>query len=240
KRDGATGVSEYRALGYLADAMVNFLALLGWAPPGGDREIFSRDELTRLFDLDRVQKHGAVFDVVKLTWMNGEYVRSAPLDELVRETVALLETEPEAESLRKDRAHVAAACELMHERTKTLAELVRGSRYLFSSAFELPWDLEAVDKRAGTAEARSRLREAGDALAAEFVWERGEIERVIRGLAERNGRKAAEYISPLRVAITGLAVSAGIFETAEVLGAKITLGRIDAFLRRFSEVAVKA
>jgi len=243
KRDGATGVSEYRALGYLPDAMVNFLALLGWSPPGGDREVLSRDELIRLFDLDRVQKHGAVFDVVKLTWMNGEYLRAAPPDRLVDETLELLAHEPGADGLRRDRAHVSAACELMRERTKTLGELVRGSRYLFSRDFELPWSAEAVQKRAATPEARELLREAGDALRAAseregFVWERGALEAVVRDLAERSGRKAGEYIGPLRVAITGLAVSAGIFETAEVLGATIVLGRIAAFLRHQSQVAV--
>src|SRR5579875_1814466 len=111
KRDGATGVSEYRAAGFLPDALVNFLSLLGWSPPGGDREIFSRAELCELFDLDRVQKHGAVFDVVKLTWMNGEYIRTAPLETNVRVASELLAAQPDAASLRTDRQHVAACCE---------------------------------------------------------------------------------------------------------------------------------
>ena len=236
KRDGATGVSEYRNLGYLPEAMVNFLALLGWAPPGGDREVIPPDELITLFDLERVQKHGAIFDVVKLTWMNGEYVRSAPLDEVVEITLEMLRSEPDAAALRADRAHVAAVCELMRERMKTIAELVRGARYFFARDLAIEWDKDAVAKRAGTPEALKRLREAGDALGADFEWNRTGIEAVIRGLAERTGHKAGEFIGPLRVAITGQAVSAGIFETAEVVGREITLGRVDAFLRQYGPV----
>ena len=230
KRDGATGVSEYRSQGFLPDALVNFLALLGWSPPGGDREIFSRKELCELFDLDRVQKHGAVFDLVKLTWMNGEYVRTAPLEKLVDLTADMLAAQPDAAQLWTDRPHVTACCELMRERIKTIADLVLGSRYLFVRDLEIPWDEEAVAKRAGTREALERLREAADALK-DVPWNRASIETAIRDLAERSGRKAGDYIGPMRVAITGLAVSAGLFETAEVLGQWITLGRIEAFLQ---------
>jgi glutamyl-tRNA synthetase len=190
-----------------------------------------------------VQKHGAVFDVVKLTWMNGEYIRTAPLERLVDGALELLAREPNGTELRTERDYIAAVCRLMRERTKTLAELVRGSRYLFTSQLELTWDDSAVQKRAGTAEARRLLREVGDALRAagdrsDFTWERGAIETVVRDLAERTGRKAGDFIGPMRVAITGMTVSAGIFETAEVLGASVTLGRIDAFLRRYDPVAV--
>lgn len=230
KRDGATGVSEYRSQGFLPDALVNFLALLGWSPPGGDREIFSRNELSQIFDLDRVQKHGAVFDHVKLTWMDGEYIRMAPLDTLVELALELLAQSPDPAALRSDRAHVAACCTLMRDRIRTVGELVHGSRYLFVRDLELAWDEEAVQKRAGSPEALQRLSEAAEALQ-DVDWNRAAIEAAIRDLAERDKRKAGEYIGPMRVAITGLAVSAGIFETAEVLGRGIALGRIHAFLR---------
>ena len=240
KRDGATGISEYRSLGYLSDALVNFLALLGWSPPGGELEIMPRDEMVRLFDFERVQKHGAVFDVVKLAWMNGEYIRGAPLEVLVDVALELLAMQPDAAALRADRAHVEKACALMRERIKTLSDLVAGARYLFTRNLEIPWDEEAVAKRAGTPESRERLREAADALREmQAVWRHDTVEVSIRTLAEQSHRKAAEFISPMRVALTGLAVSAGIFETAEVLGREITLGRIDAFLRRHP-IAVSA
>jgi len=231
KRDGATGVSEYRSAGFLPDALVNFLALLGWSPPGGDREIFSRTELIQLFDLDRVQKHGAVFDVVKLAWMNGEYIRTASLQTLAQLTREMLLAQPDAAKLRTDPEHVEACCALMRERIKTVQELVVTARYLFVPDLEIAWDEAAVAKRAGTPEALEALRQSADALR-DSAWNRAAIEETIRELAERNHRKAGEYIGALRVAITGVAVSAGLFETAEVLGKEITLGRIDAFLRK--------
>ncbi|MGH7662150.1 MAG: glutamate--tRNA ligase [Vulcanimicrobiaceae bacterium] len=235
KRDGATGVSEYRTAGFLPDALINFLALLGWSPPGGDREIFSRGELCELFDLDRVQKHGAVFDQVKLAWMNGEYIRTVPLETLVQVASDMLAAQPDAASLRTDREHVATCCELLRERIKTVDDLVRGARYLFVRDVEIPWDEEAVAKRAGTVEARERLRDAANALK-DTPWNRAEIEAAIRDLAQRDKEKPGEYIGAIRVAITGVAVSAGLFETAEVLGRDIVLGRIDAFLKAHSEV----
>lgn len=240
KRDGATSVSEYRSGGFLPDALVNFLALLGWSPPGGELEIMSRRELVELFDLDRVQKHGAVFDLVKLAWMNGEYIRKAPLEELVAIAGELLAARPDAAELRREPEHVAAACALMRERIRTLGELVDGSRYLFANDLVIPWDEQAVAKRAGTPQARERLREAADALRMRAEWSRETIEETLRELAERKGIKAGEFIGPMRVAITGAAVSAGLFETAEVLGRQITLGRIDAFLREHGGVIVSA
>jgi glutamyl-tRNA synthetase len=239
KRDGATGVSEYRRMGYLPDALVNFMALLGWSPPGGELEIMTRDEMIGLFDLERVQKHGAIFDQVKLDWMNGEYVRTAPLERLVEMTSDLLAAQADAAGLRTDRAHVAAACELMRERIKTIDDLVTGSRYLFTTDLVIPWDPDAVAKRAGTPQVRERLREVGAALEALDEWSRASIEEAIRSLAERLSVKAGELIGATRVAITGAAVSAGLFETAEVLGREITLGRIAAFLNS-QEVAVNA
>ena len=235
KRDGATGVSEYRTGGFLPDALVNFLALLGWSPPGGDREIFSRGELCELFDLERVQKHGAVFDLVKLAWMNGEYIRLAPVETLAEIASEMLAAQPDAAALRTEREHVTACCELMRERIKTLDDLVRGARYLFVRDVEISWNEEAVAKRAGTPEARERLRDAADVLK-DTAWNREAIEASIRELAQRNKQKPGDYIGAIRVAITGLAVSAGLFETAEVIGREIALGRIDAFLRKHGEV----
>lgn len=232
KRDGATGVSEYRGLGYLPDALVNFLALLGWSPPGGELEIMAREQMIDLFGLDRVQKHGAIFDVVKLAWMNGEYIRTVPLAAFVDLTIEMLANAPDAAALRTDRAHVEAACTLLRERIKTIDDLVSGSRYIFTTDVVIPWDEQAIAKRAGTPEARERLHDVAEALRGiQAEWTRTSIEEAIRGLAERKSIKAGEYIGATRVAITGAAVSAGLFETAEVLGREITLGRIDAFLR---------
>ena len=133
--------------------------------------------------------------------------------------------------MRTDPAHVAAVWGLMRERSKTIAELVSGATYFFSTENVLHWEPEAVQKRVGTPEARARLQDAGSALRAiEGDWNRETIEVAIRALAAQSGVKAGEYIGAIRVAITGYAVSPGLFETAEVIGRELTLGRIDAFL----------
>lgn len=229
KRDGATAVGDYRRLGYLPNALVNFLALLGWSP-GGDKELMKIDEMLALFDLERVQKSGAVFDTVKLTWMNGEYLKVAKIDTLVDGVLELIELEPDVAQLRTDRWHVTAICELLRERAKTLAEIIRANKYLFSTSFTLPWDPQAVQKRAGSPEALERLREVGTTLRDCEEWDKVPLEAALRALSERTGVKSGEYIQPLRVAVTGASVSPGIFETIEVLGREVTLGRTSAFL----------
>ncbi|MDQ6929351.1 MAG: glutamate--tRNA ligase, partial [Candidatus Eremiobacteraeota bacterium] len=229
KRDGATAVGDYRRLGYLPGALVNFLALLGWSP-GQDREIMKLEETIALFDLSRVQKGGAVFDTVKLTWMNGEYIKSASTESLVDGVLDLLGHEPDAAQLRTDRPHVTAICELLRERAKTLGEIIRANKYLFSTSHTLAWDSQAVEKRAGTSQALDRLRELAAALDRSSGWEKSALEQTLRGLSEQTGVKAGDFIQPLRVAVTGVAVSPGIFETIEVLGRDVTLGRVNAFL----------
>ena len=235
KRDGATAVFEYRKLGYLPQGLVNFLALLGWSP-GEDRELLTLDQMVELFEFDRVQKHGAVFDTVKLTWMNGEYLKTAPIEVLVDEVTALLADAPDAATLRTDRAHVAGVCELLRERAKTIAEITTAARYFFTLQTNIGWQHEAVAKRVGTPESRTRLREVGDALRAYMgAWNRVDLEGAIRAAAAAHNTKAGDMIGPLRVAVTGVAVSAGIFETVELLGREITLGRIEAFFAAHAE-----
>jgi len=229
KRDGATAVGDYRRLGYLPNALVNFLALLGWSP-GQDRDIMQPADMIALFNLGRVQKSGAVFDTVKLTWMNGEYLKVAKIDVLVDGVLELIELEPDVAELRTDRWHVTAICELLRERAKTLAEIIKANKYLFSTSFTLHWDPQAVQKRAGTPEALDRLREVAATLRDCEEWDKVPLEAALRGLSERTGVKPGEYIQPLRVAVTGASVSPGIFETIEVLGREVTLGRTSAFL----------
>ena len=228
KRDGATAVSDFHRLGYLPHALVNFLALVGWSP-GGDREIMSLEQMIALFDFERVQKHGAIFDTTKLTWMNGEYIKQTPLDHLVDATLELLSFEPFAGELRSDRDHVEAICRLLHDRVKTLAEITAGHRYLFTSDATIAWDPPSVEKRAGSPEALARLHEARAELQA-LTFEKTALEAALRGLAERSGMKLGDYVHPIRVAVTGYAVSPGIFEVLEILGRDVTLARIDAFL----------
>ena len=229
KRDGATFVNEYEALGYLPDALVNFLGLLGWSP-GGNRELMTREEMVRDFTIEGVVKHPAIFDHAKLAWMNKEYLKRLPPDELTRRVCDLLERRTPVPD-RIDEAHVARVTALLQERARTVGEIVDQGAYFFTDGAVEPAP-EAVEKYCATPEAIERLREVRAALAGIAAFAPADIEAAIRGLAERSGLKAAAFIHPLRVALTGQAVSPGIFEVTGILGREVALVRIDALLAR--------
>jgi glutamyl-tRNA synthetase len=228
KRDGATFVNEYEALGYLPDALVNFLGLLGWSP-GGNRELMTREEMVRDFTIEGVVKHPAIFDHAKLAWMNKEYLKQLSPDELARRVREMLERRVPPPD-RIDEAHVARVTALLQERARTVGEIVDQGAYFFtrSSVESAP---EALAKYCATPDAIERLRDVRAALAKSADLP-SDIEAAIRGLAERSGLKAAAFIHPLRVALTGQAVSPGIFEVTSILGREVALARIDALLAR--------
>ena len=222
KRHGATAVREFREMGYLPEAMVNFLALLGWSP-GGDREIVSLQEMIELFDLKRVGKRGAVFDFAKLRWMNGEYIRMKSDEELYQllvpffEKAGWLQSEKNHETLRK-------IIPLLKERAKTLKEFVEMSDYFFTDV--LSYDPKGLKKHFRDPAVWDRLRTLIGRLEEVEPWTAPEIERVIRGLAAELGVGAAKLIHPTRLAVTGRTVGPGLFELMEVLGKETCLGRL--------------
>jgi glutamyl-tRNA synthetase len=230
KRDGATYVNEYEELGYLPEALVNFLALLGWSP-GDNRERMTREEMIRDFSIEGVVKHPAIFDHAKLKWMNKEYLKELPLDELAKKVrEVLLRQNPPPD--RIDSAYVARVTGLLQERAYTIGEIAEAGSYFFTSGPVEPTP-EALAKYCATAEASDRLRDVRAALAAlPADFKPSDIEAAIRALAERQGLKAAAFIHPLRVAVTGQAVSPGIFEVCAIVGRDVTLARIDALLER--------
>src|SRR5215469_2932186 len=232
KRDGATFVNEYEALGYLPDALVNFLALLGWSP-GGNRELMTRPEMVADFTIEGVVKHPAIFDHAKLAWMNKEYLKAIPLDELAERVIALLEGRPSIPD-RIDPDHVKQVAALLQERVYTVSEILDQGSYFFTRGAIEPAP-DALAKYCSTPDALERLREVRAALGeTPPAFTTSDVESVIRGLAQRTGRKAAEFIHPLRVALTGQAVSPGIFEVSSILGRDVALARIDAHLERLT------
>jgi glutamyl-tRNA synthetase len=238
KRDGATFVNEYETLGYLPDALVNFLGLLGWSP-GGNRELMTRKEMVRDFTIEGVVKHPAVFDHAKLAWMNKEYLKQLPPEELTRRVREALERRTPAPD-RIDAAHVARVTALLQERASTVGEVIDQGAYFFTRGPVDP-SPEALAKYCAAPEALERLRDVRSALAGAPDFTAAAIEATIRGLAERSGFKAAAFIHPLRVALTGQAVSPGIFEVTSILGRDVALARIDALLAHLqSSGAVEA
>lgn len=227
KRDGAVFVTDYERMGILPQAMFNFLALLGWSP-GENRELLTRDELIAEFDLDRVVKHPAVFDVAKLRWMNGEYMRTASVSEIAAAARRL----PAGADVSNERLNGVAA--LLKDRVRTVAELLEQGAYLLQDRGIEP-AADALAKYCAAPDTAELLTQTREALARIDDFTHEQIERAIRAFAEGSGRKAGAYIHPLRVALTGQAVSPGIFEVARVLGKDVVLRRIDdliAQLRR--------
>ncbi|MBE3076548.1 MAG: glutamate--tRNA ligase [Actinobacteria bacterium] len=230
KRHGATAVGDYQHYGLLPGAMLNFLALLGWSP-GGDREIMTLDEMVELFSVDGLQKKAAIFDPVKLDWMNGQHLSMIPIEELEPRVTPMivaagLATERE---LRERREWYLRLLDLLRVRSRTLDDIVRQAGPYFLDDIE--YDEAAVAKYwKDPAEATELLRATRDALASAPKWEAEPLENSLRSLAEARSASAGKIFQPLRVALTGLTVSPGIFEMLMQMGRDLALKRIDKAL----------
>jgi glutamyl-tRNA synthetase len=211
KRHGATGVDEFRKAGYLPDALVNFLALLGWAPDG-ETTIMSRDELVERFSLERVTPSPAQFDYAKLDWMNGVYLRAMPLDAYAETLLAYLREQ----GYDWDEELIRAAAPLVQEKIAKLGEFPSFAGFLFH------------DVEAALDGDREVVAAARDALAEVEPFTAESIESALRGVVEQLGLKPRQGFQPIRVAVTGSKVSPGLFESIELLGRETTLRRLSS------------
>jgi glutamyl-tRNA synthetase len=231
KRHGATAVGDYQHMGILPGAMLNFLALLGWSP-GNDVEVMTMPQMVELFSTDGLQKKAAIFDPKKLEWMNGQHLSMAPLDEIApRAARALaaagLATEAEL-GARRDWYY--ALLDLLRVRARTIDDIVRqAAPYLRD---EIEYDPEAVAKQWKDAAATADILQATrDRLAGVDEWAPAPMEAALRILAEERGVAAGKIFQPLRVALTGLSVSPGIFDVLAMLGRDRSLDRLDRAVR---------
>jgi glutamyl-tRNA synthetase len=218
KRHGATAVGEYREQGILPQALLNFLALLGWSP-GDDRELMDSNELIASFSLDRINKKSAVFDLAKLEWMNGQYLAAMPseqvLDLLATRLVAAGLTTPE--EIEDRRAWFAQLIELLKIRSRRLGDIVEQARVYLEPLTD--YELDAVEKHWKTPlEVIASLDAVEQALDALPSWESPAIEQAVRGVAERRGVGFGKVVHPLRVALTGSGASPGIDQVILLLG----------------------
>ena len=222
KRHGATSIMAYKEMGYLPEAMVNYLVRLGWSH--GDQELFSRDELIEKFSWKNVQTSPAVFNPDKLLWLNAEYLKTNPPQQVAEALVPLLE-----QTDLKDEVHavstewLAQLVVLVKERTKTLVEMVHWVRPYFGEA--VSFDEEAAKKFLTPAQAPilTKLVERFEALP---VFSKHEWEEAFKKLVEEAGIKMGQLAQPVRVALTGRTASPGLFEVMEVLGRERTLIRL--------------
>jgi glutamyl-tRNA synthetase len=232
KRHGATSVTEYQRLGYLPEAMVNFLALLGWSP-GDDREFFTRDELIRAFTLEGISGGNAVFNPDKLDWMNQQHIMRMPPDALA----SALEPILRAEGLWRDeyaterRAWFVKLVELFQPRLKRLVQFPDDARPFLAG--DIMVDEAAADKHLKP-EVRESLAALRAAFAAASSFDKDTLEAELRVTAARAAIKPGALIHATRVAVTGRAVSPGLFEVLELLGQAQVLVRLDTALSSLS------
>jgi len=228
KRQGDVAVEDYRAKGILREALINFVALLGWNP-GDERELFSLEELTREFSLDRVGKSGAVFNVEKLAWMNTQHTRRKP-DEEILSLAAPSMLEAGLEEVAP--GYALNVITLVKERMSVPSDLATAFKYFFTDPEQFS---EQSRKKNWRPETSGNIEAVAEALRDVDPFDEGAIERVVRETAERLDVGAGKLIHPLRLCLSGESVGPGLFEMMKVLGKETCLRRINRGVRILSE-----
>ncbi len=222
KRHGALGVGAYREMGFLPEALCNYLLRLGWSH--GDAEIISRQQAIEWFDLSGVGKAAARFDFDKLANLNGHYIRQADDERLTRLVMPLIGEAVDGNLVEGAENRVKRAMPDLKERAKTILELSQNSVFY---ARRRPLPLNEKARRLLDGESRRRVGRLRDDLAAVDAWSIEHLENAARRFAENEGVKLGQVAQPLRAALTGSTVSPPIFGVMEVLGREETLGRLE-------------
>jgi nondiscriminating glutamyl-tRNA synthetase len=225
KRHGAVSVMDYKEEGFLREAFVNYLALLGWSPKD-DREILSTNQMIEVFSLEAVNPSNPIFDKEKLEWMNGDYIRATDDERLLDLALPFLTKEnlvTEATAKEK-REWLLKYISLFKPRAKTLKEFADQGRYFFT--FDYQYEEKAVSKHFSSVETAERLTAYADRLSALDSYQKQEIEQALRGLADEMGIKPAALIHPVRLATSGTSTGPPLFDMLELLGRDKVVKRI--------------
>jgi glutamyl-tRNA synthetase len=232
KRKSQTAIDDYRAQGYIREAIVNHLALLGWSS-GSDEEVFSLDDLVARFDLGRVQPSGAIFDRARLDWLNGQWIRRLPSEELIERALPFLAEAVAAQAARGARTRaptaddLASLLPLVVERLPRLDAIGPLLDFVFVDDLQVDPAL-LVPKRWDSATTTVALAEATEVIAAggAVSFEAEELEPPLRTLCERRGWKVGDLFMTIRVAITGRTATPPLFDTMVAIGYERTLARL--------------
>ena len=227
KRHGATSVEEFRSQGYLAEAIVNYLTLLGWGP-GDERELFTLQETVELFELEQMSKKAAIYDTKKLTWMNGQYLSELPLEKILPEAkLFFIKDGLVTEEWFNDAANEAyfeKLVDVVRVRVKTLQEVADASTYFFK-------ELEGYDEKGVSKHFKPEniaiLEQCIAAIKADDVYDLASTEAAYNKIAADNGLALGKVIHPTRLALTGRTVSPGMFDVMVLLGKEKTLARLE-------------
>lgn len=219
KRHGAVSIREYSKKGFLPEALVNFLSLLGWSPKG-DREIMSKEELIASFTIQGINKTSAVFDYEKLLWMNGQYIKAKKSQELIDLVAPVLVKRKELSPER-----LLEIVELFKGRVRLLSEFKEKTQFLFSKSVK--YDPEAEKTYLNSDKTADYLFMLRQRLGMLSVFDKFMTEKALRELALELNIQAAQIIHPARVALTGKGVSPGLFEVMELMGKEMVIQRLD-------------
>ena len=239
KRHGAQSALEYRDAGYTPDAVLNYLALLGWSP-GDDTEVMSRDEIASRFEIERILSHPAKFSAQKLEWMNQQHIIKADEDDLTDMMVRCLERPEEKGGLPEevdrpiDRAVVKTMVPVLRERIKVLPDVVALIDFLFVENVHPDPD-EMIGRRMDEDMVVKSLNASIDALSTVEPFTHTEIESTLRGLTQTTGLKAGQLFTPIRVAMTAKRIAPPLFESIAVLGRERTIERLQNGLHIFEK-----
>ena len=222
KRHGDTLLRAFRNGGILAEAMVNYLALLGWSP-GDDETVVSLTDMVDRFDLADVTKAAAIFDTEKLEWLNGVYIRALSTEDFVAKVRPLVVADLEHELTPDDDRRLAAIAPHVQERARRLTEVAGQVRFLFT---DIEVDGQSWHKVMAQPDARQAIAEASRVLDAIGSWDVDTVEKSLRSMLDRTGLSSRKGLQPVRVAVSGSSVSPPLFESIAVLGRELTLERM--------------
>ncbi len=226
KRHGATSVEEFRSEGFLPDALVNYLALLGWSP-GEDREFLNLEEMIELFSLEKVIKTAAIYDTNKLAWMNGHYIREYSIENLIEAVYPFLKSNYSSEMDEKvlDKEYVKAVINSVRERAKTLKELSAAADFFFRDDFA--YDDKGVKKNFKKEGTANLLKALNDELIGLDNFTSTNTEALFNGLCESKNISLGRLMGPARLALTGKTGGPAIFDIIEILGKEKTIERLE-------------
>ena len=230
KRDEGARVAAYIEQGYAPEAVRNYLCLLGWSPKD-NREKIDIDEVVKLFELEKINRRNAAFDLDKCFWLNGQYIAQMALDRFIELTRPFLE---KAKINISDQTYLRAVLSIVKEKIKLLSDVPDWIRYFFTEDYE--FEPAAVEKVFGKPEAAERLVALSDEFARIDKWTVEKIETSLKALAQKLGCKTGDLVHPARVAVSGRSVGPSLYHMLEVMGKERVLARFNRAIQRFSKL----
>ena len=224
KRDEGARVATYIEQGYAPEAVRNYLCLLGWSPKD-NREKIDIDEVVKLFELEKINRRNAAFDLDKCFWLNGQYIAQMSLDRFIELARPFL---GKAHIEVSDRDYLQAVLAIVKEKIKLLSDVPEWTRYFFTEKYE--FDPTAVEKVFGKPESAERLIASRDEFAKIENWTVEKIESTLKTLAKKLGRKTGDLVHPARVGVSGRSVGPSLYHMLEVMGKERVLARFDRMI----------